>query len=89
MKANLGDLFSSKGRIRVLKVLALETELLISQICRKTGLNHTTVKNHLDALVEARLIIHTTMGRIQLYRFDRDDIRARGFRNFLDLYEGR
>jgi len=42
------DLFSSRGRIKVLKELAESNELLISEICRRVSLNHYIFEHWLN-----------------------------------------
>ena len=51
----LEDVFGSKGRIRVLRALVEEGEMNISQLARRTGLNHTTVCRHCEK--RARLFL--------------------------------
>lgn len=81
------DLFSSRGRIKVLKELAESNELLISEICRRVSLNHGTTKTHLRALVKSGLIEEKIHGRIKIYRYRIEDIRARSLKNFFDLWD--
>ena len=82
----LEELFSSRGRIKVLKELADANELNISELCRRVGLNHNTTKSHLRALVESGLIEEKTFGRIKIYRFRIEDLRARSLKNFFELW---
>ena len=86
-KVAIEDLFSSRGRIKVLKELALSTELNISELCRRIGLNHTTTKSHLIVLIESGLVEEKTFGRIKIYRFCAEDLRARALKNLIDLWE--
>lgn len=80
------DLFSSRGRIKVLKELAESNELNISEICRRVSLNHSTTKTHLRVLVESGLIEEKAFGRIKIYRYRTEDLRARSLKNFIDLW---
>lgn len=86
-KVAIEDLFSSRGRIKVLKELALSTELNISELCRRIGLNHTTTKSHLIVLIESGLVEEKAFGRIKIYRFCAEDLRARALKNLIDLWE--
>jgi DNA-binding transcriptional ArsR family regulator len=81
------DLFSSKGRIKVLKELALANELNISELCRRIGLNHSTTKSHLLVLIQSGLVEEKVFGRIKIYRYRTEDLRARALKNLLDLWE--
>ena len=80
------DLFSSRGRIKVLRELAESNELNISEICKRVSLNHSTTKSHLRVLVESGLIEEKSFGRIKIYRYRIEDLRARSLKNFLELW---
>lgn len=85
-RVEIEDLFSSRGRIKVLKELAESNELNISELCRRVGLNHNTTKSHLKALVDSGLIEEKIFGRIKIYRYRKEDIRARSLKNFFELW---
>ncbi len=80
------DLFSSKGRVKILKELVDSAELNISELCRRVGLNHTTTKSHLRVLIASGLIEEKTFGRIKIYRYRIEDLRARSLKNFFELW---
>ena len=81
------DLLSSRGRIKILKELAKSTELNISELCRRVDLNHSSTKSHLTVLLASGLIEEKKFGRIKIYRYKIEDLRARSLRSFLDLWE--
>ncbi|MCK5151217.1 MAG: winged helix-turn-helix transcriptional regulator [Candidatus Thorarchaeota archaeon] len=85
-RISIEDLFSSRGRIKVLRELAESNELNISEICRRVSLNHSTTKSHLRALVASGLIEEKSFGRIKIYRYRIEDLRARSLKNFLELW---
>ncbi|TFF87043.1 ArsR family transcriptional regulator [Candidatus Thorarchaeota archaeon] len=80
------EVFSSKGRIKILKELAFSRELNISELCRRVSLNHTTTKKHLDVLMESGLVEEKVFGRIKIYRYRIENLRARSLKNMLDLW---
>ena len=86
LRIPIEDLFSSRGRVKVLKELAESNELNISELCRRVGLNHNTTKSHLKALVESGLVEEKTFGRIKIYRYRVEDLRARSLKNFFELW---
>ncbi len=86
-KIPLEEVLSSKGRIKILKVLALEGELNITAITRKTELNHSAVISHLKFLVKAGLVEEKTFGRVRIYRFKIEDKRARKFLELVKAFE--
>ncbi|NHI83228.1 MAG: ArsR family transcriptional regulator [Candidatus Thorarchaeota archaeon] len=81
------ELFSSKGRIKILKELATSNELNISELCRRVSLNHSSTKSHLEVLIDSGLVEEKIFGRIKIYRYRIEDLRARSFRNLFDLWD--
>ncbi len=64
----LEDLFASKGRFKVLKVIITEGEVNITRIVRLTHLNYRSVSVHLEYLKKENLIEEVIYGRAKLYR---------------------
>lgn len=67
------EIFSSKGRVRVLRTLIKEQELNISEIARKTRLSHTSVEEHLEKLCKASIITEKRFGRIRIFKFNENN----------------
>lgn len=80
------EILSSKGRIKILKVLSRSSELNISEICRQVGLNHTSTKLHLQILIKSGLVEEKVFGRIKIYRYRIEDMRARALKNLLEIW---
>jgi DNA-binding transcriptional ArsR family regulator len=68
-KAEIGaeELLGSRGRIRVLQVLAESGELNISEVGRRTGMNYTSVERHLEALSGMGLLREKRYGKIRIF----------------------
>lgn len=81
------DVFSSKGRVKILRILSEIGELNISDIARRAGLNYTTTNQHLQALEQAEMIRHKSFGRIRIYRFNEENRRARAIRDLMEMWE--
>lgn len=86
-KISIEDLFSSRGRVKILKELATSKELLISQLCRKVNLNHSSTTSHLKVLVKSGLIEEKIHGRIKIYRYKTEDMRARALQSLFSIWE--
>ncbi|MBY9019762.1 MAG: winged helix-turn-helix transcriptional regulator [Candidatus Lokiarchaeota archaeon] len=82
------NLLGSRARIKILKVLALNQELSISQIIKITKLNHATVKSHLNYLKSYKLVQEKIFGRIKIYRYKIENIRAKSLKTFIQIWEG-
>jgi DNA-binding transcriptional ArsR family regulator len=81
------ELFSSRGRIKILKELASSNELNISELCRRVSLNHSSTKSHLEVLIESGLVEEKMFGRIKIYRYRVEDLKARSLKNLFDLWD--
>jgi len=82
------DVLGSKAKVKILKALALNEELTISLIIKKTRLNYSNVKNHLNHLIDLDLIQEKKFGRIKIFRFRIENIKARSLKTFIDIWEG-
>ncbi|MHA1991267.1 MAG: ArsR family transcriptional regulator [Candidatus Hodarchaeales archaeon] len=83
------EVLGSKAKVKILKVLALNEELTISLIINKTNLNHANAKKHLNHLKELELIQEKKFGRIKIFRYRIENIKARSLKNFIDIWEGK
>ena len=83
------ETFGSRARVKIMKLLAINEELMISQIIKQTKLNHTSVSKHLDFLINHDLVQLKTFGRIKIYRFKTENLRARSFIKFLNIWENK
>jgi DNA-binding transcriptional ArsR family regulator len=86
-KVAIEDIFSSRGRIKILKELADSSELNISELCRRVDLNHSSTKSHLEVLLRSGLIEEKKFGRIKIYRYKIEDLRARSLKSLFNLWE--
>ena len=53
---SIEDVLSSKGRVRILRILSEIGELNISEIARRAGLNYATTNQHLLILEDHKLV---------------------------------
>ncbi len=81
------DIFQSKGRIKILKILAQEGELNISEIARRANINHNSTRYHLNFLVKVNIIQEKRFGRIRIYRFRGEEMKVRAIKSLFDIWE--
>ncbi len=86
MTVSVEDIFSSKGRVKVLKLLAERGEMNISDITRRSNLNHTTTAMHLKRLCELGVVEEKNFGRIRIFRFRREDQRAWAIQSLFESF---
>jgi len=81
---SIEEIFSSKGRVKILRLLADIGELNISEIARRAGLNYATTNQHLQLLENFGLIKHKKFGRIRIFRFNETNPRAKMIKTLID-----
>lgn len=84
---SIEDVFSSKGRVKILSILAKIGELNISEIARRSGLNYATTNQHLQILENHKLVLHKTFGRIRIFRYNEENPRAIMIRQLIEFWE--
>lgn len=88
MKAvNIEDVFSSKLRVKILKVISQVGELNVSEIARRLGVNYKITAKHLKILENEGIIQHKTFGRIHLYKFNELSPKAKAIQNLIEIWE--
>ena len=86
-KRLIEDLLGSRARVKILKALAINEELTISLLIKRTKSNHVVVTRHLNFLKDVDLVEEKKFGRIKIYRYKIENIAARLFLNFLRTWE--
>ncbi|MCS7095762.1 MAG: winged helix-turn-helix domain-containing protein [Nitrososphaerota archaeon] len=77
----------SRMRLKILRILTRIGELNVSEIARRVGGDHKTVKEHLKILEENGILQHKTYGRICLYRFNPNSPKAMAIQKFIEEWE--
>jgi predicted transcriptional regulator len=81
------DVFSSRLRIKILKILMQVGELNVSEIARRLGVNYNTTSKHLKVLEDEGILQHKVFGRIRLYRLNEHSPKAKGVQNLMEAWE--
>ncbi|MEX2703873.1 MAG: ArsR/SmtB family transcription factor [Candidatus Freyrarchaeum guaymaensis] len=85
-KSSLERIFSSRGRIKIVKVLVEEEELNISEIAKRANLNYSTTNQHLDFLKRVGLVQEKIFGRIRIFRFRTENIKAQAIKRLFEVW---
>jgi DNA-binding transcriptional ArsR family regulator len=84
---DLEDVFSSKPRVKILKMLYNLGSLNVSEIARRLKMNYASTAEHLRILeAEGVLLVHT-YGRVKMYRFNEGSLRAKAVVNLIEVWE--
>ncbi|MGQ4833231.1 MAG: winged helix-turn-helix domain-containing protein [Candidatus Asgardarchaeia archaeon] len=81
------EIFSSRGRTRVLVILAKNLELNVSEIVRRSKLNFTNVRKHLKFFIKINLVKEKKFGRIRIYEFNEDNPIGRAIKSLVDIFQ--
>lgn len=84
---DLEDVFSSKIRMKILKIIAQVGELNVSEIARRLNINHRTTSEHLKILEDEGILQRKTFGRIRLYRLNAVSPKAKAVQNLIEVWE--
>ena len=87
MHMELEDVFSSKPRMKILKLVARLGELNISDISRRIGLNFSTTSRHLQILEAEGILQQRTYGRIRMYRFNQVSAKSKVVKELVEVWE--
>jgi DNA-binding transcriptional ArsR family regulator len=81
------EVFSSKPRMKVLKLIARLGTLNISDIARRINLNYTTTNQHLKLLEDEGILQQKVYGRIRMYKFNESSPKAKAVQNLIETWE--
>jgi DNA-binding transcriptional ArsR family regulator len=81
------DVFSSKPRMKILKLLSRLGAVNISEIARRISLNYSTTNKHLMLLEAESILQQRVYGRIRIYKFNEVSPKARAVKNLIEVWE--
>jgi predicted transcriptional regulator len=84
---NVEDVFSSRLRIKILKILFNVGELNVSEIARRLKINYISASKHLKILEDEGILQHKMFGRIRLYRVNEQSPKTKALQNLIDAWE--
>jgi DNA-binding transcriptional ArsR family regulator len=81
------NVFSSKVRMKILKLIFKLGELNVSDIARRIGINFSSTSKHLKLLEEEGILQQRTYGRIRMYRFNQASAKAKAVQALIEAWE--
>jgi DNA-binding transcriptional ArsR family regulator len=81
------EVFSSKPRMKILKLVERLGALNISDIARRINLNYSTTKQHLKLLESEGVLQQRVYGRIRMYKFSDASAKAKAVQNLIETWE--
>lgn len=86
-QVQIEEVFSSKPRMKILKLVARLGELNVSDVARRIGVNFTTTSRHLRVLEEEGILQQRVYGRIRMYRFNQASPKAKVVQDLIEVWE--
>lgn len=84
---DLEEFFSSKLRMKILKLFFQLGELNVSEVARRLGINYKTTDKHLKILEKEKILQHKTFGRIHLYRINESSPKTKVLQKVIEVWE--
>jgi len=81
------ELFSSKGRVRVLKALLRLEEANITRIVREVDMHHRVVRKHLEKLVNLGVVEEKKYGRLRFFRLNYSNPKVKLLKTLIEVFE--
>jgi DNA-binding transcriptional ArsR family regulator len=81
------EVFSSKPRMKILKLIARLGALNISEMARRINLNYTTTNQHLKLLEAEGILQQKVYGRIRMYKFNESSPKAKAVQDLIETWE--
>jgi len=75
---------SSKGRLRILRLLSQVEEMNISEIARRTNLPYISTDQHLKLLRRTGLVEEKVFGRIRIFKFRNENKKCQAVKRFFE-----
>jgi DNA-binding transcriptional ArsR family regulator len=81
------EVFSSKPRMKILKLLSRLGAVNVSEIARRIGLNYSTTDKHLKLLEAEGVLRQHVYGRVRMYRYNEASAKARAVQSLIAAWE--
>jgi predicted transcriptional regulator len=82
----LEEVFSSKPRMKILKLLYELGCLNVSEVARRVGSNFATTSEHLNVLEREGILQELTYGRVRMYRFNETSAKAKAVKSLIETW---
>jgi predicted transcriptional regulator len=83
----LEEVFSSKLRMKILKLIYELGSLNVSDIARRLNTNFASTAEHLRVLETEGILQELTYGRIRMYRLNEGSTKAKAVQNLIETWK--
>jgi len=83
----LEEVFSSKLRMKILKLIYELGSLNVSDVARRLDSNFAATAEHLKILEAEGILQELAYGRVRMYRFNEASAKAKAVKNLIEAWE--
>lgn len=83
----LEEVFSSKPRMKILKLIYTLGSLNVSDTARRVKMNYASTASHLKILENEGILQERKYGRIRMYRFNEGTAKAKAVAALIEVWE--
>jgi predicted transcriptional regulator len=83
----LEEVFSSKLRMKILKLIYNLGSLNITDVARRINANFASTAENLEVLEAEGILQERVYGRIRMYRFNEGSAKAKAVQNLIEVWE--
>ncbi len=83
----LEDVFSSKPRMKILKLIYTLGSLNVSDVARRVKMNYASTAGHLKVLENEGILQERKYGRIRMYRLNEGTAKAKAVATLIEVWE--
>ena len=87
MSRMLEEMFSSRGRVKVVRAIVVHGALNVNRICKITGLHHRIVRSHLKSLIESGIVSEERFGRVKIYSLNNSNPKVKRIVRLIEALE--
>lgn len=84
----LEEVFCSKSRVKILRLIYGLGSLNVSDVARRVGLNYASTVEHLRVLEGEGILEVRVYGRVRMYRFLEGSVKARAVVGLIEAWGG-
>jgi predicted transcriptional regulator len=81
------EVFSSKLRMKILKLLNELGSLNVSDVARRLGSNFAATAENLKVLEAEGILQELSYGRVRMYRFNEASAKAKAVKSLIEAWE--
>ncbi len=87
MSLELEEVFSSKPRMKIVKLIYNLQSLNVSDVARRIKMNYAATAKHLKILEQEGILVPYVYGRVHMYRFNEASEKGKAVAALIEAWE--